>query len=556
MKYICQIKNGSKNKGNSSYSKYLYLTKKDVKNRKLCVVKSKNIPIWANEDIIFFWKTLDSNERSNARIYKELKFTIPIELPINEREKIVIDICNKLFTDKFTYSYAIYEKYNSYNDSIISFVDLIFSQRINDNISRTSKKYFSRFNNKNPKLGGAKKDVISNSKNWLINTRKEVSNTINFYLEKNNIHYLVSESSYIDSNIKKIPQCYVSRKSYLDYKYNQKINPEIKEYIKIKKQNQKIEELINNKRIIEKKIKKLESNLNRIDTMEFLFDKNHFNYDVLNNIGIHINNEGKLIFKLFLYNHNLNINDQKNSRLIFYKIENNIIIPEFNLDYLKNEAPLGIYIAQHDASNKKDKKIKVTLTSTPIDIFYLSCIDRLQKNEFYQTKNIYIALFDNIINIEEIVPFLVKTKNLNSVKKLYLSFDNKKSIEFCKKLQSNDKINSLFWLEIRANKLGSWKDELSFEMDKINRVCSSNKLIELNSINKNKLFFKLYPKFNKLDENYYALEDDEIIHINKKHNSFVFEDTKLKLTENINLIMKLSHVDYLTAYKMLVNYSL
>lgn len=186
-RFFFQIKNSSKNNNNKAIFRYKYLVKNDIFLRKLCYYCSSNIPLWCDGDIEFYWKIVDIYERSNARLFKEIKFHLPIDLNLSERIQILEEFCDVILGDNFTYSCAIYEKIDEQGFLVNSYSNIIFNQRIIDEHLRTESTYFKRFNPKNNKLGGAKKDTLTNSKSWLNKARGELIRIINSHLPPNNI---------------------------------------------------------------------------------------------------------------------------------------------------------------------------------------------------------------------------------------------------------------------------------------------------------------------------------------------------------------------------------
>lgn len=550
--YHCSIENGSKNKGNLSINKYLYLTKKDANNRNLLIFRSGNMPKWTNNDPYFFWKNLDKYERSNSRLYKEIKFLLPSLLSLEDNKNLVDKLCDNLLDNRFPFSYSIYEKIDDKGNLLNIYADIIFNQRINDEIERNVENHFKRFNKNNPELGGARKDTISNTKKWLNNVRTEIANLINLFLNENSINEQVSEKSYREVNIPKIPQIYVDRKSFLNYKKNNEITQEIAIYLQIRADNEKLFALTTQKNALEKKINNLHSKVNHMNTLDFLVKEKRIDYDILRNIDAHINNEGKLLFKLNLYGNHLNYSKKIQTEIIYYKILNNSLMPEFDADYFKNKNILGIYTAELNGINNQstDQKVRITITNTPIDILYLASIDKFIVKDFFNCKNIYIATFSNINNIEELNTYLLINQYTKKTKDLYISFKNERDSFFVNSLQSNTKVSDNFWFKIKKNKLATWEDELSLELNKINRIYSSLEISKFDSINKHTLMKTLYPEFHKNDQNFYVNSTDQIIYISPNGKTAKFNNN-LEINGSINFCMKLSKCNYITACKLI-----
>ena len=71
----------------------------------------------------------------------------------------------------------------------------MFCDRKLDGIERTEKEFFKRYNVKNPKLGGARKDIEWQTKEKLLDLRKDWEIILNNHLEKNSIYQKVSSET-------------------------------------------------------------------------------------------------------------------------------------------------------------------------------------------------------------------------------------------------------------------------------------------------------------------------------------------------------------------------
>ncbi|MGL5798346.1 MAG: MobA/MobL family protein, partial [Cetobacterium sp.] len=93
----------------------------------------------------------------------------------------------KLLENKYHYSVAIHSKESSYKNEILNIhAHIMFCTREKDEIERTKDNFFKRFNSKNPKLGGCKKNPIWENKDKLLEIRKLWENIQNEYLNKYN----------------------------------------------------------------------------------------------------------------------------------------------------------------------------------------------------------------------------------------------------------------------------------------------------------------------------------------------------------------------------------
>ena len=95
--------------------------------------------------------------------------------------------------NKFYYSLAIHDKQKSAITGERNLhCHLMFCEREIDGIERDAKTFFKRYNSKNPELGGARKEIEWQTKEKLVDLRKDWEILLNSHLEKNNINQKVS----------------------------------------------------------------------------------------------------------------------------------------------------------------------------------------------------------------------------------------------------------------------------------------------------------------------------------------------------------------------------
>lgn len=219
--YHLSVKNGvnesSSGTRGANHNAYINREGKYEKRKDLELSKSGNLPSWA-KDAQHFWKSADKYERKNGRVYKELEISLPRELNEEQREKLVDEFVLKNFNDSITYSYAIHNPIASDGEQN-PHVHIMFSERKLDHVIRTEETHFKRYNNKNPELGGAKKDRFFNSRNYIYQVRHEWANHVNDYCEKLGIDARIDHKSYKDQGIELSSQNfrpeYISNHSYL-----------------------------------------------------------------------------------------------------------------------------------------------------------------------------------------------------------------------------------------------------------------------------------------------------------------------------------------------------
>lgn len=116
-----------------------------------------NMPDFASEDPKLFWESCENYERANANTFRTIDFSLPTELSDEENIELAARFAEELFGDKFVYSMAVHSKPSSAQSIQNIHCHIMFSERKLDGIERDPKKFFKRFNRKNPHLGGCEK---------------------------------------------------------------------------------------------------------------------------------------------------------------------------------------------------------------------------------------------------------------------------------------------------------------------------------------------------------------------------------------------------------------
>ena len=143
-----------------------YITRDSVFSHKGgCIYVFEHLPRWANGSSKKFWETADLFERKNGERYKEIEFSLPNVLNLEEQKKIIERFIEHNLKN-FYYTYAIRDKIGALSDEERHpHVHIMFSTREIDDyereVGRSPDKFFSRYNNKNPEKGGCRK-----SDNW------------------------------------------------------------------------------------------------------------------------------------------------------------------------------------------------------------------------------------------------------------------------------------------------------------------------------------------------------------------------------------------------------
>ena len=153
-----------------------------------------NMPMFAKEDPMIFWKSSEAFERDNGRTYTEFEISLPHEFTDNENIKLAKEFLNDIFGKDFIYSFALHRKESSKDGIDNIHVHCMFCERKLDGIERDPKTFFKRANPKNVRAGGCKKDRKWNAKNMPTIYRKKWEVFLNKELEKHGIEKVSCET--------------------------------------------------------------------------------------------------------------------------------------------------------------------------------------------------------------------------------------------------------------------------------------------------------------------------------------------------------------------------
>jgi len=132
------------------------------------------MPTWA-EDAGDFWKATDAGERENGRLFQQIVFALPNELNQNQQLELTQAFAEKVTGQhQLPFSFAVHDPGDGNPHC-----HLIFSERMNDGISRTPETWFKRGNKKNPERGGAIKTRHMKDHDWLPGIRKTWEQQVN-----------------------------------------------------------------------------------------------------------------------------------------------------------------------------------------------------------------------------------------------------------------------------------------------------------------------------------------------------------------------------------------
>jgi hypothetical protein len=180
---------GSRNGGQSARAKMEYITRTGSYSRDRDEVlhsTSGHMPEWAADDPRAYWQAADDHERANGRLFKEVEFSLPRELPLDEQRQLADEFAQHLTAgERLPYTLAIHR-----GGDENPHCHLMISERINDGHARTPETWFKRAANGGkrrsaaPETGGARKSMALKPKDWLEKTREAWAGIANAALER------------------------------------------------------------------------------------------------------------------------------------------------------------------------------------------------------------------------------------------------------------------------------------------------------------------------------------------------------------------------------------
>lgn len=187
--------------GRSAVNKFEYIERinnfsweKENKYDDFLYSENCNMPIFAKENPIEFWKNAEMFERSNSNIFREIEFSLPHELSEVENINLAKEFANKIFSDKYVYSLAVHSKPSNEDNINNIHCHIMFSERELDGIEREPQFFFKRFNSKIPQNGGCKKNPNWKNISKLYEIRQTWEKTANKKLNEKNLELISSKS--------------------------------------------------------------------------------------------------------------------------------------------------------------------------------------------------------------------------------------------------------------------------------------------------------------------------------------------------------------------------
>lgn len=140
--------------------------------------ETKNLPGWASSPREF-WSGVDAHERANARLWREVEFALPVELPEPQQIELAREFCAWVARPAggegaLTYTMAVHS-----GGGRNPHCHLMIAGRADDAIPRDEVTWFKRANKGAPEKGGAAKTRRDMPKTWLQELREEWARAAN-----------------------------------------------------------------------------------------------------------------------------------------------------------------------------------------------------------------------------------------------------------------------------------------------------------------------------------------------------------------------------------------
>lgn len=174
--YHHSVKSGKKGTG-ADHARYISRIGKFSDREDIVFSTYGNMPKWAEDNPISFWRSGDKNERANGSVYREHEIALPGELTREQQLELMQKLIEKL-AGKKPYQCAIHAPSASLEGGVLNtHMHLMHSDRIPDGIERGQDQFFRRYNARRPELGGARKDSGGKNPMQLSSALKETRRT-------------------------------------------------------------------------------------------------------------------------------------------------------------------------------------------------------------------------------------------------------------------------------------------------------------------------------------------------------------------------------------------
>ena len=206
--YHVEIKSGRKGSG-AEHARYITREGKFNDRDDLALAGYGNMPDWALNDPLAFWRAADKYERANGAVYREWVIALPNEFDQEQSKAFVVKVLDGLLGSK-PYQYAVHRGKAKLGGVDNNHAHIVYSDRKSDGLARSPEQTFKRYNREHPELGGCKKDSGGRTsmelRDEVIAKRKLIADIQNQMLSEMGSAMRVDHRSYRERGIQRQPE--------------------------------------------------------------------------------------------------------------------------------------------------------------------------------------------------------------------------------------------------------------------------------------------------------------------------------------------------------------
>ena len=218
--YHLTASTGSRKGGQSAGAKHDYITRSGKyapspdrpgqRHDPATHVAHGNLPVWAWEaGPSEYWRAADAFERANGRLFKQLEFSLPVELTEQQNIELAERFAQHLTDDEaLPYTLAIHA---GGPDRANPHCHLMISERRNDGIERKPSQWFKRWNGAKPERGGAQKSESLKPSRWLDDVRRDWAGIANDALAQAGRPERIDHRSLVDQGVDRLATIHEGR---------------------------------------------------------------------------------------------------------------------------------------------------------------------------------------------------------------------------------------------------------------------------------------------------------------------------------------------------------
>jgi hypothetical protein len=200
----------NKNSGRSAAGGSSYIQRRGAfkcRANELLHSSSAHMPWWAQGNSLHYWELADKHERANGRLYKEVEFSLPRELILEQNVKLATEFAEHLTSRlSLPYTLAIHDDGAWHNPHC----HIMINERVNDGVDRPAEMWFRRHDSANPGERGAPKTEKLKPKKWLRQARADWAGICNKHLRQHGIDERIDCRSLVDQGIlHRIPSTHI-----------------------------------------------------------------------------------------------------------------------------------------------------------------------------------------------------------------------------------------------------------------------------------------------------------------------------------------------------------